>query len=295
MSLEITRRLLKLMSKKGNSMDHIDTKYSIGIGANVNLFFNWVFLVGLAVFILLGGCVKIPSDLKMNFSDFHPKSFEDFPQQLGMEWWYQGKILENDFESSYVNRSRVEGKKNLQGVSLIVVSDTNPQDRGPVESYHRMDEIGVVYYGSMPADTLDEQLVPYRVLQFPIRVGSSFQQIDKKNLNLGEDLDGDWQDETVDIEAEVTVVRTESVTVPAGTYSDAILIKSQADMTIHLSSNRTTAPAEFTLMEWYVKGIGGVKRQFSMRAFVPFFGITKKIVFEAHEELLGVRTQKDEK
>jgi len=271
-------------------MIYIETTCPLGLGMKGRFFFNWAFLVGLAIFMLLGGCVSIPSDLQKNFSDFHPQSLEDFPRQPGMEWWYQGKILEDDFESSYINRSRIEGEKLIQGVPLIVFSETNQQGNGEVDSYVQLDETGVVYYGSTLEDVLEEQLVPFHLFQFPIQVGHSFQQVDKRNLDFGEDLDGDGQDETVDCKSKVTVVRTDSVAVPAGIYSEAVLIKTHGDMTVHLSSNRKTAPADFTIMEWYVKGIGRVKTNFSMRVFVPIFGITKKFTYKTNEVLLGVRS-----
>lgn len=249
-------------------------------------------LLGLGLF--LGGCTSIPTNLKKTFVEFSPQSKNYFPHEDGMEWWYQGEIIGDTlFASNYGTRSRVRGKKKINGVTVTIFDDSNPQNLGSAESYYHIDEAGVIYYGAKPIEVFDKQLVPFRIIEFPIRVDHSFEPVKRKRVNLGEDLDGDGKDEMADVKSKVSVVRKESVTVKAGTYLDSILVKTQLFLTIYLSSSGKTTPAEFTLKDWYAEGVGRVKSKMVSLLFVPISGIKKRFLSETTEELLGVRTKID--
>jgi len=212
---------------------------------------------------------------------------EYFPDTKGSQWKYRGQVLESPLQKiaagSFQNVSTVRGVEPLQGVSVKVFHDTNPGNHGPSNSYYRRDAVGIVYYGSRPGTPLEKQLVPYQIVRFPLVCPSSFQQLDRKRLNLGSDLDGDEKDERVDVEASVSVVGRENIVVPAGTYQDAIRLEARMKMWIHLTGTNQTAVGTDVMTAWFARGVGLVK--YVERQELPPIKSDRGLVTEITEEL----------
>lgn len=210
-----------------------------------------------------------------------------FPDQTGNEWKYRGRIAEgvvNQIEDkTFVNVSKVTGREKKDGVMVTVFHDTNPGDQGPTDSYYLRDVAGIRYYGSKPGTILEKQLIPYQIVRFPLEVPSSFHQLDRKNLNLGLDLDRDGQAETVDIQATVSLTGQEAVTVPVGTYEQAIRMEAHMNLLVHLSGDGTRVTGFDTMTLWLVKGVGLVK--YIERQMVPMVGAGQDRLIEITEEL----------
>jgi hypothetical protein len=87
------------------------------------------------------------------------------------------------------------------------------------------------------------------------------------DLKPGYSWRGDSEVETMDAGSKVLatgargsrVTKTESVTVPAGTFPDALRIESVQTLTMHRGKDERYARQE--IVEWYVSGIGLVKRE----------------------------------
>ncbi len=216
-----------------------------------------------------------------------------FPDQPGNEWTYQGRITEgvvNQIEDkTFVNVSKVTGREKKDGVMVTVFHDTNPGDQGPTDSYYVRDVAGIRYYGSKPGTILEQQLIPYQIVRFPLEMPSSFQQLDRQSLNLGLDLDRDGQAETVDVRATVSVGGQETVTVPSGTYEQAIRMEAHMNLLVHLSGDGTRISGFDTMKLWLVKGVGLVK--YIERQMVPMVGAGKDRLIEMTEELKEARLQ----
>ena len=201
--------------------------------------------------------------------------------------------MENGQVETYVNQTTV---KNLdldsQGVTVVIRS-TNAWNAGTGEETLRIDKTGVVVNSTEPNNALGkefiDQVLPYRTMQFPLVLGNSFVQINKKNLNSGHDFDRDGEDERVDIISVVTNVNKDAVTVPAGTYPEAFLTKTQTNLLVHLSSRDLTIPSKNTLMQWHVKGLGPVKSFSRFELLLEFVLLRPNQIREIHKELLGVR------
>ena len=103
------------------------------------------------------------------------------------------------------------------------------------------------------------QLVPYLTLRFPFGIGSTFEEINRKGLNFGQDLDGDGTNEKADLVSIVTVKGFENVTVPAGTFSNCARVETQATVTVIMSSNGAKVTKEPTQTMWFAPGVGPVK------------------------------------
>jgi hypothetical protein len=212
---------------------------------------------------------------------------EYFPDQEGNEWRYRGRMIEGGVveiaEKQFSNVSTVIGEEVREGITMTVFHDTNPGDQGPSDSYYRRDAAGIRYYGSKPGTALEKQLIPYQIVRFPIEIPSSFQQLDRKDLDLGLDLDRDGRTERVDVRAEVSVVGKEDITVPLGTFSDSIRLEARMTMDVHLTHLQQTVRGTDTMTAWFGRGIGLLK--YVERQTVPSLASNEDKVIELIEEL----------
>lgn len=215
------------------------------------------------------------------------QSAEYFPDAIGNRWEYRGQITEGPLQTInnkfFTNVSMITGTRVMKGITVTVFHDTNAGNHGPSDSFYRRDAAGIVYYGSEPGTPLEQQLVPYQIVQFPLKYPSSFQQFDRKKLNFGTDLDGDGVDEQVDVHGVVSVIGREPVSVPAGSYSDAVRVEAKMTLRIHLSSSGKTAVGTDVMTAWFVKGIGLAK--YIERQELPPFRTDRGLATEITEEL----------
>ena len=218
---------------------------------------------------------------------------EFFPDQAGNEWRYQGRIVEGAVnqiaDKTFVNISTVTGKEKIDGVNVTVFHDSNPGNQGPTDSYYLRDAAGIRYYGSKPGTRLEKQLVPYQIIRFPLEIPSSFEQLNRTNLNLGLDLDHDGQAEKVDVFATVTLHGQETITVPAGTYENAVRMESKMKLLVHLSGAGTQVKGFDSMTVWFVKDVGLVK--YSERQMIPNPRTGKDRLIEITEELQEAKLQ----
>ena len=214
-----------------------------------------------------------------------------FPDTVGSRWRYRGEVVEGPLQKittkQFMNVSTVKGTETIKGVTVKVFHDTNPGNHGPSDSYYRRDAAGIVYYGSDPGTALEKQLIPYQIVQFPLEFPSSFQQFDRKGLEFDADVDGDDVVERTDVIASVTVVTKEAISVPAGTYQDAVRIEARMTLKIHLSGAKRTAVGTDTMTAWFAKGVGLVR--YVERQELPPFKSDRGWTSEITEELEEVQ------
>ncbi|CUS39008.1 conserved exported hypothetical protein [Candidatus Nitrospira nitrosa] len=215
------------------------------------------------------------------------KSEEYFPDTLGSRWTYRGQISEGPLQTIerkfFENVSTVSGTKTLKGVAVTVFHDTNPGNHGESDSFYRRDVVGIVYYGSEPGTPLEKQITPYQIFRFPLKVPSSFQQFDRTGLDFGSDIDRDGTDETVDTQGWSKVISREPITVPAGTFQDAVKVEARMNMRIHLSGSQHTVSGIDVMTAWFAKGVGLVK--YAERQELSAIKEDRGVVTEITEEL----------
>jgi len=222
---------------------------------------------------------------------------EYFPDQVGNEWVYRGRMIEGgvvqiaEKDTQFSNVSSVIGEETVDGVKVVVFHDTNPGNQGPSDSYYRRDAAGIRYYGSKPGTTLERQLVPYQIVRFPLEIPSSFEQFNRQGLDLGMDIDRDGETEKVDIVAVSSVQEPERVTVPAGTYSNAIRLEAKMTMYVHLSESGKTIRGTDTMTVWFARGVGLLK--YIERQTIPSFRSENERLIEVTEVLEKVTLATD--
>ena len=214
-------------------------------------------------------------------------SADYFPDTPGSRWTYRGQMSEGPLQTIenkfFTNVSTVTGTKTIKGVVVTVFHDTNPGNHGPSDSYYRRDSVGIVYYGADPGTPLEKQITPYQIFRFPVKVPSSFQQFDRTGIDFGTDLDRDGTNEKTDVKGWSTVQSRETVTVPAGTFPDAIKVEAKMTMRIHLSASRRTIAGLDVMTAWFAKGVGLVK--YSERQEMGAVKEDRGVVVELSEEL----------
>lgn len=183
------------------------------------------------------------------------------PLAQSSTWSFQGTdTTTGQTPIPYSNTATINGTNLVGGVVTTVLSETNSHNDGAEESYLTKDSRGLTYHGNNDStDVVTAQLAPFLTLRFPFGTGSTFEEINKKGLNFGQDLDGDGTNEKADLLSIVTVKGFESVTVPAGTFSNCVKVERQATVTAIASSNGTRVSVQGTETIWLASGIGQVK------------------------------------
>lgn len=183
------------------------------------------------------------------------------PLAQGSTWSFQGTdTTTGQVPIPYSNTATISGTNSIGGVVTTVFSETNSHNDGAEESYLTKNSHGLTYHGNNDStDVVTAQLTPFLTLRFPFGTGSTLEEINKKGLNFGRDLDLDGINEKADLVSIVTVKGFESVTVPAGTFSNCVKVERQATVTVIASSNGTRQSVQGTETIWLASGIGQVK------------------------------------
>lgn len=115
----------------------------------------------------------------------------------------------------------------------------------------------------VPASTesgLELRTGPRVILRLPLHVGDRWTQVDK-TVDSDTDFDFDGIVEPVAILATVSVDAIETVSVGAGRFENAYRVGTSQTRTILFTSDSSTSTESSTTYEWYVPGIGLVRRE----------------------------------
>lgn len=188
---------------------------------------------------------------------------EYFPDEIGSVWRYQGSSRTDSVERisavTFANEVSAIGTTNIKGETVKIFRETNQGNKGPSDGFFRRDKTGITYYGSQPTTPFEQQLIPYRVLLFPLIMEGAFRQLEKKDVDMQADLDGDGRHERADVVADVRVSAHTPVTVPAGTFSDAVQIDASMTIVITLTKSRRVITSRDRITSWFARGVGLVK------------------------------------
>ncbi|MCD6060332.1 MAG: uncharacterized protein K0S16_643 [Moraxellaceae bacterium] len=96
------------------------------------------------------------------------------------------------------------------------------------------------------------------LLRFPLRAGDSYTAFRYDNIELGVDWDDDGINERHSHRLDIAVVGTESVTVPAGTFPEALKVVATRTFSETYSQGASFSTV-ITTTSWYVPEVGVVK------------------------------------
>ncbi|MFZ4856562.1 MAG: Ig-like domain-containing protein [Desulfuromonadaceae bacterium] len=190
-----------------------------------------------------------------------PNNYMPFIQ--GSRWIFEGTdTVSGALPVKYSNSLTISGTKLVNGTTTTVLIESNPDNFGiPEDAYLVKDPNGITNYGSSDlSNTLTQQIAPYQEINSPLSSGYSYVQIHKTGLDFGEDLDSDGINETADLLSIVTVIGQNSVTVPAGTFSNCLQVNTEIQITVKASRTKTTYAFQGRDDQWYAPDIGPVKR-----------------------------------
>jgi hypothetical protein len=209
-----------------------------------------------------------------------------FPFTQGNIWRFQGTISENSGTPiSVSNTLMIAGTKVLNGVTTTIFTETNPDNFGQVkENYLFKDSRGIINWGNNDrTDDITPQLAPIQEIIFPLKSGSSFEQLNKKGLNFGLDLDFDGVREKADLTSQIFIAAFEEISVPVGSFPDSVKIETKVTITVTLSSDNTKITETGIETEWFAPGIGLIKRS----SLIEIHGGGQSFNETATEELIG--------
>ena len=187
-----------------------------------------------------------------------------FPATQGNTWTFQGTRTETGQPTiSYQNTLTITGTTLIGGINATVRSESNPDGLGTsIDDYVTRDTAGITNHGNNDStDFITLLVIPFQETQFPLQAGASFQAVNKRGLDYGQDLDGDGRNETFDVTARVTVVGFETVVVPEGNFQNAAQTKSELTVNVVLSKNGSKVTVAGSATSWLAPGIGPIKQQ----------------------------------
>lgn len=191
-----------------------------------------------------------------------------FPFEQGSIWRYRGTTSSFPGVTNYDTTVLVsgEGPSPISGVTSTISSETNPLGESRAEKdYDVKGPTGIVSHGNDdPNDNITRQLVPFQSVRFPLTPGTSTLLAKRTGLNWGNDEDSDGRNETFGVELFQTVLTTESVTVPAGTFPDSVHIEFRAIFVVSFTTGGQATLTQ-TTTEWYASGVGKVKEVTSVQ------------------------------
>lgn len=185
------------------------------------------------------------------------------PVAAGDTWTYNAAVSDEPLSTPERDLSTVwvNGSATVKGQVVTVFSQRLFSDSlAPiVDRYYQKGPGGVAFYGTSDReDALTNGVVPYAELLFPVAVGPIV-AFTKSGLDLGEDLDGDGRNETVDATSSIRIESFEPVTVPAGTFPNAAKRVNAIAATARLTATGQTVTVNVTETTWLAPGAGMVR------------------------------------
>lgn len=185
------------------------------------------------------------------------------PVAAGDTWTYNAAVSDDPLSTPERDLSTVwvNGSATVKGQVVTVFSQRLFSDPlAPiVDRYYQKGPGGVAFYGTSDRDdALTNGVVPYAELLFPVAVGPIV-SFTKTGLDLGEDLDGDGRNETVDATSSIRIDAFEPVTVPAGTFPNAAKRVNAIAATARLTATGQTVTVNVTETTWLAPGAGMVR------------------------------------
>lgn len=179
------------------------------------------------------------------------------PMNVGDSWIYQ--VVRDGFPASGLDQEsvRVDRVVTVNNEQALAVQVRNVASGDLIdESLYVKSKLDLQLLAPAPG------VAASTVLHFPLRVGDAFVGMTLPVQDSGIDADGDGRNETIAARYDVTVIATESVTVPAGTYAASMKVRTTLSEVVTFTVSGQSVTFTSTWQDWYAPGIGPVKTVF---------------------------------
>lgn len=186
-----------------------------------------------------------------------------FPLSDGNLWAsHETYSVNGSVRTSFDRVSQRNGTKLISGLVASVMSVSEIPTNSIYENYLQNDSTGITVLGTNN-NNVNPQInnyTPYRLISFPIQIGVTVRQLDKKMVDYGFDFDGDGINDKIDVTVDVVADGYETITTSAGTFENCLrVITSQTEiLTLSATGNKISAVSAETT--WYAQDIGQVKQ-----------------------------------
>lgn len=176
---------------------------------------------------------------------------EWFPLATGFFWRYSGGPVPVEL--------RVDGPRTVAGATAWVVSARELTLSPPAaeESLYRLGTDALKFLATQSADPRTRSLRDFDVLRFPLVPETTWRRY-AVTFVRAEDIDRDGIRDDLAIQSQATVVGIQAVVTPAGSFPEAMLVRTVDTQTASLSRGGTVT-VTITVDDWYAPGIGLVK------------------------------------
>lgn len=138
-------------------------------------------------------------------------------------------------------------------------------------------EAGLRQYAAAGADAIERAFDGSYLMRWPAYPGDSHVQLDT-TIDSGMDFDGDGRADRVGLRADVTVLGLETVTTPAGTFTNALHQQQVFKQTVHPSSAKPDQQLITTTDTWYAPGVGIVRQTQAEQGVGAGSAVTQELV-----------------
>jgi hypothetical protein len=183
-----------------------------------------------------------------------------YPVGVGSTWVYNATSSTPNTPTSC--QQTVTGTQIFNSANATVFQDNCLAVNGAVTlNYYSKTARAFVFLGNNDSsDPITRAVVPFDEMRFDGSF-SATPLIEKTNLDLGQDLDGDRRNELVDIRAVGTVEGFETLVTPAGTFANTARVKVVVVTTIKPSAaGNSPVTSTSTVTEWRAPNVGLVKQ-----------------------------------
>lgn len=199
-----------------------------------------------------------------------------FPLDDGLSWTFDGTVMVDGVSEIYKSTQQIDGTRDVNGTTTTVLAATDSFGER-IETLLVKTELGLSDWTDVPSGGPAQE-----VLRFPLTPGAA---IGEENLvvDLGEDLDGDGNIESVTADVSSTVLGFEDIVVPGGSFTNAVRIENELSFTGDLSGGGGSFSGSAFVNAWYAPGVGQVRSD----ADLTVTAANQTVVAIGQEELTG--------
>lgn len=182
-----------------------------------------------------------------------PTAATYFPLDAENRWTYV-----DESNAALRSTERVIGRQTINGQSGFVVRSSEDASTEVSSSTYVLGSDGLWQHPAADADALSLAIGPLQLMRAVNTVGESFVQFDK-SFATGFDVDGDGRSDSLTLTSTVSVLAIETVSTPAGTFTNSLHLRTTVVETARFSSDGTSGRYEIVADEWYAPDVGLVR------------------------------------